>query len=107
MHTKAIATNTKILIKYRKKYQHHKIRLSKQNRLVEELDITTTKQAKTIATLMEKIRDLEEKVTRTQALESRISILESLKADTIPQTLPSQVDTTSATQKSTSSIHSS
>ena len=34
MHTKTIATNTKLLIKCRKKHQHHKIRLGKQNRLV-------------------------------------------------------------------------
>ena len=99
VHTKAIATNTKILIKCRKKHQHQKIRLGKQNHLVEELDATATKQITTIATLMNKIRDLEEKVTRTHALESRISILESLQADNMSQTLPFHVVTTSTTQK--------
>ena len=105
VYTKAIATNTKLLIKCRKKHQHQKIRLGKQNHLVEELDATTTKQTTTIVTLMNKIQDLEEKVTRTQALESRISILESLQADSMSQTLSPHMDTTSATQKSTSSIH--
>ena len=107
VYTKAIATNTKLLIKCRKKHQHQKIRLGKQNHLVEDLDVTTTTQVKTIVTLMDNIRDLETKVARTQSLESRISILESLQADNMPQTLSSHVDTTSATQKSTSSIHSS
>ena len=107
LHTQAIATNTKLVTKCKKKHKHHKIQLCEQNCLVEELDVTTTSQANTIATLMDKIRDLESKVTRTGSLESRIYILESLQADNIPQTLPSHVDTTSTTQKSTSSIHSS
>ena len=88
VHTKAIATNTKILFKCRKKYQHQKIRLGKHNHLIEELDATTTKHTTTISTLMTKIQDLEKQATRTQALESRISILESLQTDNILKLYP-------------------
>ena len=78
VHTQAIATNTKLLIKCRKKHQHQKTRLGKQNTLVEELDATTTQHTTTLTTLLSKIQDLEKNVTRTQALESRIQILESI-----------------------------
>ena len=52
VHAQAIATNTKLLIKCRKKHQHQKTRLDKQNTLVEELDETTTKHTTVITTLM-------------------------------------------------------
>ena len=78
VHAQAIATNTKLLIKYRKKHQHQKTRLGKQNTLVEELDAKTTTPTTTITTLLSKLQALEKNVSRTQALESRIKILESV-----------------------------
>lgn len=62
---------------------------------------------KAIIDLLDTVRDLEAKVIRAGSLESRLFILETLQADNIPRTLPSHVTTTSATDKSTSSIHSS
>ena len=99
LHTHAIATNTRIVTKCRKLNKLHNTQIYQQNRLVEELDVTTTSQVNTIATLLDKIRDLESKVTRAGLLQSRIYILESLQADNMSQTLPFHVVTTSTTQK--------
>ena len=53
------------------------------------------------------ISNLQLSVTKNSAFEARLTNLEALQADNHSQTLPTHVDTTITTQKSSSSIHSS